>query len=163
MDQFETINRPDLPLLESALLWSIRAWGLGRRDIGISLRMGRLFENLRAPEAMPAFDAFMASLRRSARRRLEIGCICQPRLNPDEFLLLDTFALLQEAHEDEASSLLGQLVLREAVHAAGAHALNLTLSLNAAGHFLPRAAASLRRHAFCHLASRTLPQRETFN
>lgn len=158
-------NRSELPLLENALLWAIRAWVIGHnRNIDTGGRIGRMFGNLRAPEAVLRLDAFMDALRLGARRQLAIGCVCQPEISADEALLLDILALLQEACEDEAAILLGRLVAGETVAPASCHALGLVLCLNTAGHYLPRAAETIRRHAFCHLTpSCKPPRREMFN
>jgi len=147
-----TAVRSELPLLENALLWAMRAWVVGQnRNRNITGRITRMFGSLNAPEAAFQLDGFMRDLRLGAKRILNIDCVCQPGFSTDETLLLDMFALLQEAHEDEAITLLGRLIQTGTVASAHCHALALTLCLNAAGHYLPRGAETVRRHAFCHL------------
>ena len=136
----------------------MRAWVIGHnRKINLTGRIAKIFASLNAPEAANRLDRFMGDLRAGAKRVLNIDCVCQPAASTDEMLLLDVFALLQEAHEDEASVLLDRLITTETVQSACCNALGLSLCLNAAGHYLPRGPETLRRHAFCHLVSNHLP------
>ena len=158
MDRIIKAGPEELPLVENALLWAMRAWVIGHnRNLEIAARISRMFESMKVPEAAVRLDDFMSRLRSGAKRRLDIDCVCQKGTSADELLLLDIFALLQEGHEDEAGVLLARLIENGAVTCACCHALGLTLCLNAAGHFLPRSADAVRRHAFCHLTANHRP------
>jgi hypothetical protein len=151
MDHAVETNRSNLPLLETALLWAMRAWVAGHnRRIDVSGLIVKMFENLNAPEAAFRLNGFMNDLRLGAKRMLKIDCVCRQAVNADELLLLDIFALTQEGHQDEARPLLGQLAAEPAAESGCRHAFGLMVCLNSAGHAMPRGPQAVRRHAFCH-------------
>jgi hypothetical protein len=137
-----------LPLLESSLLWAIRAWAIGcRRGVSVEDRLARLFDGLRAPLALGYLNGLMWALNGGATRMLDVNCVCHDAVSDDEALLLDVLAL-QQAHRDaDARALLGRITTRGAARVGAQSAAGLVESLRAAGHRLPREDAALRRHA----------------
>lgn len=142
-------RRDGLPMLEAALLWSMRAWVLGQvRGIAVDDRLQAVFAGLRATAAVEPLDGLMWVLSQGASRTLDIACVCNPAVSADETTLLDVLALEQEARPDDATVLLGRLVNRAAAGIGRGCAGRLVAAVNAAGHRLPRAGIALRRHAF---------------
>ena len=136
----------DLPLLESSLLWAIRAWAIGcRRGVSVETRLARLFRQLRAPLALGYLNGLMWALNGGATRILDVNCVCHDVVSDDEALLLDVLALQQAKRDADARALLGRITTRGAARIGAQSAAGLVESLRAAGHILPREAAALRR------------------
>ena len=134
-----------LPMLENALLWSMRAWVIGHsRRVDVADRITRVFDRLGAPEAAKHLDGFMWCLSQTATRVLEVHCVCYTDVSSDESSLLHMLALQQaEAYDDAYDVLAGMTLERGAVLACD-HACRLVLALREAGqtlHRRPHAAA----------------------
>src|SRR5690242_3544680 len=89
-------ERADLPMLENALLGSMRAWTIGlSRGIPVEERIEELFAKLGAPEAAGQLYGFIWIIGPCAGRAVEVDCLCNPRISDDERRLLDILALTQ--------------------------------------------------------------------
>jgi hypothetical protein len=138
------VTRPDqvstgLPMLEEALLWTMRAWVIGHsRRVDVEARIDRVFSRLGVPEAGAYLAGFMGVLSRTATRVLEVNCVCHPEVSDDEAALLRVAALQQgEAYEDAYALLAGMTT--EVGAAAGCdQACRLALALQDAGQILRR-------------------------
>jgi len=138
--------RDDLPRVENALLWAMRAWVIGHcRGIAVEDRIGRVFAELGAPGAMGYLSGFMWALSHGATRTLEVNCVCHPGLSRDESALLDVIALEQEGYADEALALLRGMATARAASVVCDSARGMALALQAAGRILPRGATVLER------------------
>ncbi len=149
-----TVPDAPLPMIEAALLWSMRAWVIGHcRGVDVAGRIGTMFTQLEAPRAADYLDGFMQTLCRSATRTLEVNCVCYPTLSADEAALLDVHALQQLGYEDEAYAVLRRMLTHAGAVTGCDRSARLTLLLTAAGHSLPRTADAVRRHAFVQYAT----------
>jgi hypothetical protein len=147
-------GRSALPFLENALLWAMRAWVIGHsRKLNVSPQIQNMFDGLGTPGAVDPLNGFMSAISSNATRRVNIDCVCYPGVSADESLLLDVLALQQEGYEEDGRMLLGAFTTPDACSIACDKATRLVLVLNAAGHFLPRGAEAIRRHAFRHRAT----------
>ncbi len=140
----------DLPLLEAAMLWAMRAWALGhadptRADVA-GRRLAGLFNSLHAPAGVAALDEFMRALCHGASRTLEVNCVCNDEVSADEHLLLDVLALESAHREADATGLLGRLVDRRWAAIGSDRAGRLMTVVTAAGHAMPRTEDAVRRH-----------------
>ena len=132
-------ERADLPMLENALLWSMRAWTIGvSRSIPVEERIDALFATIGAPDAAGHLYGFIWIIGHCATRAVEVACVCNPRISADEHSLLDILALTQHGRSTEAQGLLGSLVSGQAAAAAAASARQITAILTASGRFLAR-------------------------
>ena len=135
-----------LPMLENALLWSMRAWVIGHsRRVDVSERIARVFDRLGAPEAARHLDGFMWSLSQTATRVLEVHCVCYSEVSGDEAALLHLLALQQDEEYEEAFSLMAAMTIERGAVLACDHACRLVLALRDAGqtlHRKPHAAAA---------------------
>ena len=132
-------ERADLPMLENALLWSMRAWTIGlTRGIPVEERIDELFARIGAPAAAGQLYGFMWIIGHCAARALEVDCVCNPRISADERRLLDILALTQHGRAAEAQALLASLVSGQAAAAAAASAQQITAILATSGRFLAR-------------------------
>lgn len=139
----------DLPMLDGAVLWSMRAWAIGlSRGLDVGAEIAGLFDLLGTPAATPCHDAFMQALNRGAMRMLEVNCVCHPEVSEDEQVLLDIFALHQEGREHDARGLLEKMIMPEHARAANEAAGRLVARLNEGGRVFENAIEALRRHAF---------------
>ncbi|APH53265.1 Hypothetical protein GbCGDNIH9_0043 [Granulibacter bethesdensis] len=138
----------ELPMVEHALLWTMRAWAIGvSRRVNTSAAIQEVYQRLGIPAAALHLDGFMWALCRGARRQLDVNCVCQTVVSQDEALLLDVLALAQEQRY-EAMTVLSGMTKPEAAIAGCESAGQLMHLLNKVGHVMPRASAALRRHAF---------------
>lgn len=100
----------DLPGLDHALLWTMRAWVLGEcRKRDITDQIQQVFHSLGVPEGSRQLDRFMRALSHGARRSLEVNCVCNPRVSADEACLLAVFRLQQQERHEEAFEMLSTL------------------------------------------------------
>jgi hypothetical protein len=131
-------ERADLPVLENALLWSMRAWTIGlSRGIPVEERIEELFAKLGAPEAAGQLYGFIWIIGHCAARAVEVDCVCNPRVSDHERCLLDVLALTQHGRPAEAEGLLASLVSGQAAAAAAAaSARQISQILTASGRFL---------------------------
>ena len=146
----------ELPMLERAMLWAIRAWALGHDDPDRADAAGRrlagLFGSLRAPAGLAALDSLMRALCHGALRTLDINCVCHDGVSADEHLLLDVLALEGAARQGDASAVLARLVDRQWAGVGCDSAGRLMTALTAAGHAMPRTADAIRRHGWTGLS-----------
>jgi hypothetical protein len=126
-----------LPTLENALLWTMRAWVIGRcRNRDTAGRIAEVFGKLGAPACARHLDGFMTALGRGAIRCLEVNCVCHPEVSDDEAVLLEIFALQQQEHYDEAYELLAGMTTEFSAAAGCDSANQLALALRDAGQGL---------------------------
>jgi len=151
-------ERADLPMLENALLWSMRAWTIGlTRGIPVEERIEELFAKIGVPEAAGQLYGFIWIIGHCASRAVEVDCVCNPRISADERRLLDILALTQHGRPAEAAGLLAGLVSGQAAAAAAASARQITAVLTASGRFLSLrlpSARDVRRAAGVSASSR---------
>jgi len=126
-----------LPMLDNALLWTMRAWVIGHcRNRDTAERINAVFGKLGAATATGHLGGFMTVLSRGAVRSLEINCVCHPAVSDDEATLLEIVSLQQhERHEEAYERLVGMTT--EAAAVAGCDQANrLALALIEAGRVL---------------------------
>ena len=112
-------GRPVLPITESTLLWSMRAWVAGsRHSIEPERRIARVLARLGARDASEYLFGFMFALLHGAVRPMQVSCPCHPRVGADEQALLSVFALAQEDQSFEALLTLRGFVTPAAAEAA---------------------------------------------
>ncbi len=147
----------DLPRLENAVLWTMRAWVIGlcrRRDTTLPIQ--GVFDQLGASTASAHLDQFMRALSRGARRSLEVNCVCNATVSEDETRLLEIIALQQEERHDEAYEGLTILTTEFAAIAGCDSANRMALTLAEAGQIfsVPQRSAVSRdgRGGATHLA-----------
>ncbi len=138
------ITRPNqvntgLPMLEEALLWTMRAWVIGHsRRVDVGARIDRVFRRLGAPHASLYLAGFMGVLSRTATRVLEVNCVCHPEVSADEAALLRVLLLQQDEAYEDAYALLASMTTEVGAAAGCDHACRLALALQDAGHTLGR-------------------------
>jgi hypothetical protein len=140
--------RDELAWLEGTILAALRTWVLAsKRGVAADSAIQAMFANLRATEASDHLDRFMRGLSKGCTRMIQVYCTCEPELSPDEVLLLDMFALLQEDRHEAATDLLQRIVTPAAAYSASGDALAIVQLLNAAHHNIARGPAALQRLA----------------
>lgn len=141
-------ERLSLPVEQGVLLWCIRVWVAGlHQDVAARPRIADMLGRLGAQEAAPYFDGFMFALSHGATRRINIQCICQSSVAPDERVLLDAFGLAQESRPFEALLLLRGLATPEAARSALRSAEGLGGAMAGAGRMLPAPDSAVARFA----------------
>ena len=141
-------ERLSLPVEQGVLLWCIRVWVAGlHQDVGARQRIAEMLGRLGAKEAAPYFDGFMFALSHGATRRINIQCVCQGSVAPDERLLLDAFGLAQEARPFEALLLLRGMATPEAARSALRSAEGMGEAMSGAGRLLPAPDSAVARFA----------------
>lgn len=137
MMQLDRNRCSELPELENALLWCMRAWVIGHcNHRKVSDRMASIFAKLGAAGAVSDLDGLMWALSQGARRTIEVNCVCYSEVSADERMLLDAFALEQQEDHEDAYAILIHLMTERAAAIACDHAHRLALSLAAAGRLL---------------------------
>ena len=132
---------------EQVLLWSMRAWVLGRRqDRAVIEPIRRAFAKIGAAGAACRLDQFMWILADGSHRTLHVECVCAAGMSADERSLLDIFALAQQGHSFEALLLLRSIVKPAAALSLGAIAAELAGALDSAGQRLAPAARETERY-----------------
>ncbi|HTT82581.1 MAG TPA: hypothetical protein VMF67_03790 [Rhizomicrobium sp.] len=135
--QGKTVLAAELPVPESVLLWSMRAWVIGHcRRLDVSSRIERVLAQLGASEAAHDLNGFMWALRQGALRTIEINCVCHPEVSLDEGMLLALFALQQQEDHDDAYTVLSGLVTERAAIAASESSQRVALLFAVAGNSL---------------------------
>jgi hypothetical protein len=129
--------RDNLPALEKALLWTMRAWVLGHcRRQPVEERIQTVFDYLKASEGAFHLEHFMQALSRGALRNLEVNCVCHEAVSMDEAALLEIFALQQREQHEEAFEKLASMTTEFAAMAGCDHANRAALALAEAGQIL---------------------------
>jgi hypothetical protein len=137
MEQSDHSRSSELPELENALLWCMRAWVIGHcNHRKVADRIETVLGALGAAAAVADLDGFMRALSQGARRRIEVNCVCYQDVSDDERLLLDAFALQQQEDHEDAYAILAHFMAERAVVVACEHAQRLALVLAAAGRVL---------------------------
>jgi hypothetical protein len=130
-------ERSELSMLQSVLLWSMRAWAVGsRRGIPVEERIEEVFATIGAPQAAGHIYAFIWIVGHCATRMVEVDCVCNPRISADERCLLEILALAQHGRSSEALVLLRSLISDEAAAAAADSAQLVMNALTACGQLL---------------------------
>lgn len=143
--------RPDLPLPETVLLWSMRTWLAGhRRGVPVEHHIDAVFAALGAPGATGYLSGLMWALAHGAAREIALHRPYCPHVGEDEQALLDVFALTQDRQGFERVLLLRGLFGPAAALAAGESASGVVRQCNRAGLFFTPAYAPVRRHAMPH-------------
>ena len=122
--EIKPMPRETLPLLENALLWTMRAWAIGHahnRDTGGLIV--DVFDKLGVPGCARHLDGLMTVLSLGATRHLEVNCVCYSEVSEDEAMLLEVFALQQQEHHEAAYELLSEITT-EAAAALGCDSAN---------------------------------------
>ncbi len=128
----------ELPELENALIWCMRAWVIGHcNHRKVSDGIESVFAALGVASAVADLYGFMRVLSQGARRTVEVNCVCYPDVSADERLLLDVFALQQNEDHEDAYAVMSHLMTERAAMAACDRAQRLALALAAAGRILP--------------------------
>ncbi len=131
------------------MLWSMRTWVIGTcREVPVEAQIRAVVETIAAPPAADMLFGFMWAVGHGAMRELTIACVCEPRISPDERLLLDVLALYQDGRNLEAMMLLRSILPPQAALAARDSAEGLATILGASDHRL----ASPRLPAMQHIA-----------
>jgi hypothetical protein len=126
-----------LPTLENALLWTMRAWVIGRcynRDT--AGRIDDVFHKLGVAAGARHLDGFMTALSRGALRSLEVNCVCHPAVSDDEAALLEIFALQQQERHEGAFEVLAAMATEVTAIDGCDSANRLVIALGEAGHDL---------------------------
>jgi hypothetical protein len=143
--------RDELPWLEGAFLTAIRTWVLSaKRGVSPEMPLQTLFAHLRASDATQHLDLFLQTLSSGCTRMISVYCTCEPVVGPDEMVLLDVFAVLQEGLHDTATDMLQKFANPTAAHIATGHALAISQILKDAGHTIARGPAALQRLGDIH-------------
>lgn len=124
----------DLPGLDHALLWTMRAWVLGqcrKRETEDQIR--QVFQTLGTPDGDRQLDRFMRALSHGARRSLEVNCVCNPLFSEDEARLIGIFRLQQQERHEEAFEALSALTAEFAAIAGCDSANRIALALAECG------------------------------
>ena len=148
-------SRPELPMPETVLLWSMRTWLVGHRhDLPAEHYIASAFAELGAPGATGYFQGLMWALSHGAARDIGLHRPCCPRVGEDEQALLDVFALTQDRQGVERLLVLRGLLRPAAAVAAGESVSGLVGEFNRAGLFFTATYAPLRHRALPYGAPR---------
>ena len=152
-------GRPVLPITESTLLWSMRAWVAGsRHSIEPERRIARVLARLGARDASEYLFGFMFALLHGAVRPMQVSCPCHPRVGADEQALLSVFALAQEDQSFEALLTLRGFVTPAAAEAAYRSAQGVVGALLRSGRWLaPPPSDAARRYGLVAQSQPTAP------
>jgi len=126
------------PMPGSELLWSMRTWVTGTcREVPVEAQIRAVLETIAAPPAADMLFGFMWAIGHGTLGKLTIASVCEPRIGPDERLLLDVLALYQDERNLEAMMLLRSILPPLAALAARDSAERLATILGASGPGLP--------------------------
>jgi hypothetical protein len=115
--------RDNLPELEKAILWTMRAWVLGHcRRRPVDERIQTVFDYLNASEAAFHLGRFMLALSHGALRSIEVNCVCNEVVSADEATLLEIFSFQQREQHEDAFERMSALVTEFAAIAGCDHA-----------------------------------------
>ena len=156
-DQYD--QRGILPIAESTVLWSMRAWIVGsRHSIEDERRIARVLARLGARDASEYLFGFMFALLHGAVRPMQVSCPCHPRVGADEQALLSVFALAQEDQSFEALLTLRGFVTPAAAEAAYRSAQGVVGALLRSGRWLaPPPSDAARRYGLVAQSQPTAP------
>lgn len=143
--------RPELPMPETVLLWSMRTWLAGhRRGVPAERYVASVFVQLGVSRATGYFHGLMWALAHGAAREVALHRPCCPHVGEDEQALLDVFALTQDRQGFERLLLLRALFRPAAAMATGESVSGLVREYNRVGLFFTAAYAPVRHHALQH-------------
>ncbi len=157
-------ERLDLPIEQAVLLWCIRLSVMGmKQGAAVQPRIDEMLEALDASTAAPWLKDFMVALSQGCTRMIEVTCVCQPRIGPDERALLDILSLAQAMRPFEALLLLRGFVTQAAAIEALRSAEGVGVALALAGRFLPEPEQEMRHFAMTQAAPAALAGRQTLH
>ena len=138
----------DLPIEQGVLLWCLRMKVIGlKRGIDADTRINRVLDMLGAAAAWPFVRDFVGALSGGCTRYIDVQCVCQTSIGPDEYALLDVLSLAQAMRPFEATLVLRGFVTQAGAEAALRSAEGIGTVLAEAGRFLPEPEEAVQHFA----------------